>query len=353
MSGQAGLHDRHEPLAAVRAPSLRDLVPDAAYAAHALHGAQAVWAEKNCYVDIWIEVLQALHLEPRAAMGFTLAIDFEGDQWTFFKPPHDELFALYGLEVHELNVWRPLLDHALEHLPADRLLSTEADAFWLPDTAGTDYRSKHTKTTIVLAEVDPAARRAVYFHNGGCFSLAGDDFEGVFRTRQPREPGELPLFAETIRLGRLARRPQAVLAREARALVAKHLARRPQDNPVKRFAARWSADLAGLQAAGLEHYHAWAFATLRQLGAAMELAAATLRFIAEQGDDDLASPIASLDLIANGAKTLILKGARSVMANKPLASEALLAEMAAAWEAAMSQLDRWAACPRPVAAAAV
>ena len=41
-------------------------------------------------------------------LPFTVAIDFEGDQWTFFKPPHDELCDLYGLDVQELNVWRPL-----------------------------------------------------------------------------------------------------------------------------------------------------------------------------------------------------------------------------------------------------
>ena len=33
-------------------------------------------------------------------------------------------------------------------------MSVEADAWWLPDTAGTDYRQQHTKTTIVLADID-------------------------------------------------------------------------------------------------------------------------------------------------------------------------------------------------------
>jgi len=41
-----------------------------------------------------------------------VAIDFEGDQWTFFKPPHEDLKALYGIDVQELYVWRPLLEHA-------------------------------------------------------------------------------------------------------------------------------------------------------------------------------------------------------------------------------------------------
>ena len=87
-----------------------------------------------------------------AIMPFTLAIDFEGDQWTFFKPPHDELRDLYGIDVQELNCWRPLIDHAEEHLAAGKLISTEADAWWLPDIAGTDYRR-------AAHEVDDRARR--------------------------------------------------------------------------------------------------------------------------------------------------------------------------------------------------
>ncbi len=54
----------------------------AAYRPDDLHAETQVWLEKNCYVDIWIEVLHALGLEPRAAMAFALAVDFEGDQWS-------------------------------------------------------------------------------------------------------------------------------------------------------------------------------------------------------------------------------------------------------------------------------
>ena len=72
-------------------------------------GAERAWAESNCYIDVWIEVLHALGLEPFAFLPHVLPVDFEGDQWTFFKPSHDDLFALYGLDVQELNVWRPLV----------------------------------------------------------------------------------------------------------------------------------------------------------------------------------------------------------------------------------------------------
>ena len=64
------------------------------YERHSLHAESATWVEKNCYVDVWIELVHALGCEPLAMLPFTAAIDFEGDQWTFFKPEHEELFEL-------------------------------------------------------------------------------------------------------------------------------------------------------------------------------------------------------------------------------------------------------------------
>ena len=83
--------------------------------------ADRAWVEKNCYVDIWIEVIHALGLEPTAMLPFVLALDFEGDQWTFFKPPHDELRDLYGIDVQELNVWSPLAEHCQVQLAEGKL----------------------------------------------------------------------------------------------------------------------------------------------------------------------------------------------------------------------------------------
>ena len=59
----------------------------ATYSRHALHGEGVIWPEKNCYADLWIELLHAQKLAPEAMLPFVLAVDFEGDQWTFFKPP--------------------------------------------------------------------------------------------------------------------------------------------------------------------------------------------------------------------------------------------------------------------------
>ncbi|HEX4452915.1 MAG TPA: DUF1839 family protein [Kofleriaceae bacterium] len=299
----------------------------ATYARHSLHADDRVWVEKNCYVDIWIELIHAVGCEPLAMLPFTLAIDFEGDQWTFFKPPHDELRDLYGIDCQELNCWRPLLEHAQEHLAAGKVISTEADAWWLPDVAGTDYRRQHTKSTIVVADLDVDARRLGYFHNAGYFTLDGEDFDKTFRLDL-----EMPFFAELVRLDRKVVRKPDELRELSRGLLRRHLARCPSENPIAKFAARFARDLPELQAKGLANYHAWAFATVRQLGAACELMARYLEWLGED------PAIAHYDAISTGAKSFILKAARAVSSKKPFDASAMFAEWTAAWDNAIGSL---------------
>ena len=296
------------------------------YQRDGLHAEDKVWVEKNCYVDIWIEVIHACGCEPLAIMPFLVAMDFEGDQWTFFKPPHDELRELYGLDTQELNCWRPLIEHAQEHLAAGKLISTEADAWWLPDTSGTDYRRTHTKSTIVINDLE--RRRLGYFHNAGYFVLEGEDFAQTFRLDREPDPAFMPFFAEFIRIDRRVIRPD--IKEASRALVAKHLKRRAVDNPVRRFAVRFARDLPDLQARGLAHYHAWAFATVRQLGAAAELLA---RYCEWAG-----TPVPAFDQISTGAKSFILKAARAVNSKKPFDPSATFEEWASAWDTALAAL---------------
>jgi hypothetical protein len=307
----------------------------AAYRRHALHADDRVWLEKNCYVDICIEVIHALDLEPMAMLPFVLAVDFEGDQWTFFKPPHDELRELFGLDIQELNVWRPLAEHVQLHLAAGRLISTEADAFYLPDTAGTDYQRQHTKTTIVIQDFDLERRRLGYFHNAGYYALEGEDFARLFRLDAPADPTFMPLFAEVFRIDRLVRRPADELRALSRSLLARHLGRRPADNPVARFGARFAADLPWITREGLAFYHAWAFATVRQLGAAFELAALHLRWL---GDDALLPAAEAFSRLSETTKAFILKAARAVNAKRALDAGPMFEEMAAAWQSGMDTL---------------
>jgi hypothetical protein len=304
-----------------------------------LHADSCAWVEKNCYVDIWIEVVHALRLETRAMLPFVAAIDFEGDQWTFFKPPHGELRDLYGIDVQELNVWRPLLEHALEHLAAGKLISTEADAFWLPDTSGTDYRRQHTKSTIVLNDLDLARRRLGYFHNASYYQLEGEDFVRTFRLDAPPDPTFMPLFAELVRVDRVVRRPTAELVAMSRELWKRHLNRRPTTNPVHRFQQRFERDLPLIQDKGLAYYHAWAFGTIRQLGAAFELAALNLKWLADNGVGGLEQATAAFERISTTNKAFILKGARATNSRKPFDGSAMFAEIASAWSSGMEALQ--------------
>ncbi len=314
------------------------------YQRHALHAEDRQWIEKNCYFDVWIELIHALDCDPYAIIPAVCALDFEGDQWTFYKPPLNELHELYGIEVNEMTAWRPMLEHAQEHLGAGKLISVEADAWWLPDVAGTDYRRNHVKSTIVLVDVDADARRLGYFHNASYYSLEGEDFDRTFQLTEV-DPAFLPFFAELVRVDRLARRAPEALAAIARGLLARHLARRPRDNPIERFAVRFQRELPELQARGLEHYHAWAFATLRQLGSAAELMALHLRWQAAGGvgtsaDAGAWAPaVSAYEAISTGAKSFILKAARAVNSGRPFETTAIFDEWARAWEQATTHLD--------------
>lgn len=308
------------------------------YVSHDLHGQGRAWVESNCYIDVWIEILHGLELDPYACLPHVLPVDFDGDQWTFFKPSHDDLFALYGLEVHELNVWRPLLENVLSQLSARHLVLTEADAFFLPDTAGTDYRQQHTKTTIGIQALDVEARTLGYFHNSGYHLLRDADFAGVFALDLPPDPFRLPLFAELVRLDRRTKREASDLTHESLRTLRNHLTRRPRANPITRFRQRFGEDLAWMQREGLAAFHAWAFATLRQLGAAFELGGLYVRWLESHGEAGLGTSADAFATISACAKALILKTARSVSAKKPLDAAAALGDAEQAWDAGMSLL---------------
>ncbi|HEX5353336.1 MAG TPA: DUF1839 family protein [Rhodanobacteraceae bacterium] len=306
------------------------------YPQHMLHTEDRVWVEKNCYVDSLIELIHALGCEPLAMLPFVNAIDFVGDQWTFFKPKHDELRELYGIDVQELNCWRPLLELAEEHLGSGRLIATEADAWWLPDVAGTDYRCRHAKSSVILNDLDIEHRTLGYFHNAGYFTLAGEDFVRTFRLDVEPDPASMPLYAELVRIERLQFLPEAELKARSARLLTKHAMEMPVDNPVARFAARFRQDLPMLQDKGLAYYHVWAYATVRQLGAAAELAALHLRWLDAKRHARAAD---AWEHISQGAKAFILKAARSVNSRRALGATAYFDDWAAAWQQSRDALQ--------------
>jgi hypothetical protein len=322
---------------AVKVAALRSIDPKE-YTPHELHRGERAWGESNCYIDVWIEVLNALGCDPYACLSFVLTIDWEGDQFTFFKPPHEDLHSLYGVDVQELTVYRPLLDNACEQLRGGKLVLTEADAFFLPDTQGTDYKTQHTKTTIGIQEIDVEGRLLGYFHNSSYHRLADPDFASLFHLDVPPDPTAMPLFAEFVRTARVERLPHATLVPRSVDLLKKHLGRRPTENPVPRFAARFREDVERLKGEGLAAYHLYAFATIRQLGAAFEFGALYLRWLSRHGEVGLDETAADLMAISDSSKSLILKTARAVGAKKSVDLGPLLTELESRWKQAMDRL---------------
>ena len=315
------------------------------YAQHPLHCEDRVWPESNCYIDMWVELLHAAGAEPLAALPFALTVDLEGDQWTFFKFPLADLEALYGVTVFELNVWRSLAAHVAEQLALGRAAVVEVDAFYLPDTAGTSYRAAHVKTSIGIQALDADDRWLGYFHNAGYYELAGDDFAGLFRLEgHLTDPEYLPPYVEVAKLGHRPQLTGRPLHEASLALLRSHLARRPFTNPFCRYAARFRRDLEWLVGEPLSCFHNYAFATLRQCGAAFELAAAYLRWLEAGGECGLEPATAACTRIATTAKVLQFKTARAVNSHKPLDAAPLLDEMAAAWDQAMTTLTARYGC---------
>ncbi len=310
----------------------------ATYRRHPVHGDDRVWPETNCYTDLVIELAHGLGFEPLAMLAFTLAIDFEGDQWTFFKPPAADLHELYGFDLQELSIWRPLVEHVTEQVQGGRPVLVELDSWFLPDTAGTAYRTAHAKTTIGVNEIDAARRRLGYFHNAGYYALEGDDFDEAFQVDGPVHERVLPPYVEYVkwRAGFVAPRG-AELAEASRPLLRRHLARAPRDNPFPRFRARLERDLEWLMRSGIERFHAYSFANLRQYGACFELGESYLRWLGAHGARGTETPASRLRDIAETAKRFQFQLARSMARSKPLDLTPIDA-MAQHWSSAMDEL---------------
>jgi hypothetical protein len=307
------------------------------YRRHPIHGASRAWAETNCYVDVWVELLHAWGFEPIAALGFSLAIDFEGDQWTFFKFALADLYELYGLDVQELAIWRPLVGHVEEQVRLGRPVLVELDSFFLPDTAGTAYQRSHVKSTVAIVAIDSAAQQLGYFHNQAYYHLSGTDFRNVFRLHEAPDAALLPPYVEFVK-----RRPNRALhgddlVQASLQCLRHHLERVPKANPFEAFKTRFETDLPWLSSEGLETFHLYSFVTLRQFGACYELAATYLQWLQERTHQPLQIPIAAFTDLATGAKTLQFHLARMIARKKPL-DLASLERMADSWRTAIEEL---------------
>ncbi|HEX4165886.1 MAG TPA: DUF1839 family protein [Bryobacteraceae bacterium] len=305
------------------------------YVPSPLHDSQRTFRESNCYVDIWIELLHALGINAASAMAFTCAIDFEGDQWTFIKPPPDELYSLFGIDVHEMQLYRPILDHVVEQLSAGRTIIFEADSFYLPDTASTSYRHSHVKSSIAIEAIDIDSECLRYFHGAGYYELLGEDFRGVFRLGRDFSADVLPPYVELVRIDAGPRLENGELRSMARELLRRHLARRPKNNPWRKFGERLAADLPGLLAGTEDNYHAYAFATVRQCGAAFELARSFVEWLVDPIDSSGQVACRALESQVANAKALLFRLAR----RRNFDPVSQISQLAEDWEIAQSELE--------------
>jgi hypothetical protein len=305
------------------------VTPIRAYAAHPLHGPDRAYRETNCYTDVIIELLHSRGLDPLAGLGHLVRTDFEGDQFTFFKMPPSDMEKLYGVDVHEMQPVGSRPDQIELQLGLGRTMLVELDSFFLPDTAATDYRRNHVKSTVAVEAIDQKAERLHYFHNLSLHELSGVDYRGIFGL-DGRAPEVLPPYLEIARFDAGEPLHGKALRDAARQLLAHHLQRRPHTNPFQAFGTQLAADLPRLVEGDSGRFHAYAFATVRMAGASFDLLRAHLAWLFD------AKAAATLDPIVEGCQVLSFRLAR----RRAFDPAPAIAAMADAWTSTTAGLER-------------
>lgn len=311
----------------------------ASYVRSPLHAQERDWPETNCYLDVWIELLPSLGLPPEACLAYSVTQDFEGDQFTFFKVPLEDLEALYGLKVTELAIYDRVETHVQQQIERGRVSLVEVDSYFLPDTHGVGYHEAHGKTTIAVNRMDFEARTMEYFHGLGLHRLEGDDFDGVFQRGEHAKPVPFLPYTEFVKFPGVLPAPEHILS-VSEDLLRHHLKRRPADNPVAAFAKVFPAQVEKVAEREFDFFHLYAFNTLRQLGANFELFSSYLAWLAEQGRPELSEGADLARSISSTAKMVQFKLARAVMRKKFQGLDEVLVPAADAWDSLMVLLDR-------------
>ena len=188
------------------------------------------------------------------------------------------------------------------------------------------------KSSAIIEGIDRDAERLRYFHNASLFDLDGEDYRGVFRTGREFSADVLPPYTELLRFDAGPRLEGEELRRAARALLLRHLGRRPRTNPFHLFGEQLAATLPELLEGDAEQYHAYAFATVRMAGSAFELAASHLRWLLGAEADPAAE---ALQRVVDGCKVLSFRLAR----RRAFDPGPIVADLAAGWDDAMHALD--------------
>jgi hypothetical protein len=294
-----------------------------------------MWPETNCYIDLWIEVLNTLGLPPEAMLGFTMTQDFEGDQFTFFKVPLENLEVLYGIRASELAIFDHVDRHVETQIGRGRLCLLEMDSYYMPDTQGTAYRTEHGKTTVAINRLDFAGKRVEYFHNAGYFTLHGEDFDGLFQLHLTEDDAPFLPYTEFAKFPDVLP-DEAHIRRVAGELFAAHFARRPSANPIRAFAAVFPQQVEEVAERSFGFFHKYAFNTLRQFGANFELAADHLAWLAP-GKFSAAENDARR--ISEVAKSVQFQLARAVTRKRFEPLQTALDPAADAWDSMMASIS--------------
>lgn len=311
------------------------------YRQSALHAPERDWPETNCYADVWIEILHARGHDPAAALGFTASQDFEGDHFTFFKFPPEDLEAMFGLRVSELAIYDSVEAQVLEQVRRGRMPLVEADSFYLPDTAGVSYQIEHTKSTIGINTIDPEARRMDYFHSAGFHRVEGNDYDGALGQLAAQRAGNMLFpYVEFVKFDST---PVAGdLAATAKAILRKHLANRPSLNPIAAFQERFREQVETVAGRPPDFFHKYAFNTFRQVGANFELLASHVDWLAAQGEAGLEAAAIGARRLSSEAKIMQFQLARAVMRQRFDGMELKLQPMVEAYDQAIGTLvDRF------------
>jgi hypothetical protein len=298
------------------------------YCPHPLHAPDRAYRETNCYTDVLIELLHSRGLEPLAGLGHLVRTDFEGDQFSFFKMPPSDLESLYGIDIHEMQPVGALPDQIARQLEQGRTMLIELDSYFLPDTAATDYRRNHVKTTVAIEAIDGPAETLLYFHNTGLHGVFGQDYRGAFGLDgRPNEM--LPPYLELARFDAGEPLRDKALRDASHKLLAFHLERRPSANPFERFGDQLAADLDRLLQQDSEAFHAYAFATVRMAGAAFDLLRSHVEWLFGRTQGQAFQPI------VDGCQILSFRLAR----RRPFNPAPTIHAMAGAWSRAISELE--------------
>lgn len=309
----------------------------ATYRRHELHDAARPWPETNCHTDLFVEVLSTLGREPAAGLGMTIAQDFEGDQFTFFKMAGADLETLFGLDVQELSIYRPLVDHVEEQIARGRLVLVEVDAIHLPDTRGITYGVDHSKTTIAINRFSRSDARLGYFHNAGYFDIQGADVEALLGFGSAAAP-VLPAYCEFVKIIGPGLEGRS-LAEAALQRLKGHWARRPRSNPLAAYRAALPRHLDWLSTQPPCAFHPYAFNTSRQFGANIALLGTHLAWLDNALGLGTSEPAALCDSLTASAKTFQFLLARALARKRFDPLDAALAAMAQDYDALMTSLS--------------